>query len=1036
MSNSLRATAPCWYDADTETISISFRYDNEFVKDCQRIVGRKWDGDSKTNTFPITSAPEVKVLTTKWAIRVDDSLKQTPQWDSTPVPVQSYNVMVEGKSIVMNFAYQKEIIESIHDAIPGATWNNEKRRWQTSLINANDAVAFAETLGWTVEPQLFDQATEAMGKARENQELSATLVADPFPIPGLNGELRPYQFSAVDYSVRNSRVIIADDPGLGKGHPVGTNILTPNGWKKIENLSVGDKIIGSNGGSTKITGVNHRGILPVFKVSFNDGSSVRVDGDHLWNIQHRSGYKYLQDKWRTVSTRDLSKDLLDGENHRKWKIPIVGAVEFEKQNAPLPIAPYLLGLLLGDGAISQDSIYFTSIDEEILEYIRKEIHPLNLRKTSGLYGYHLSIGRGNTYRNPIITALKGLGLMGHTSLTKFVPQMYLLGTPQERMEILQGIMDTDGNAGPDGTNEFVSASKQLADDVTFLVLSLGGIVRRSIKTIRSGPYTGNTYHRVNVKTMECPFRLSRKVAAWKKPTKYKPSRSMSSIEPDGEASVICLSVDAPDRLYVTEDFIVTHNSLESMSVMMIKDSLPCIIVCKSKLKGMWRDEVWKWFPDSSATIINGTDLYPIPPVDFIILNYDIAHAWYEALIERGFKSLIVDESHYIKNGKRSLVCSTPGCGHAMKFEFIKKCPKCKEVNVKAKRKYGVRRTNAVMQLSLSLPDDAPVLLLTGTPLEHRPAELVRQLECIDRLQIFGGDGKFKYRYCGTNGKGASNSMELHRKLRENCYVRRRVDDVFKDLPPEQYIPTYIEIPEKSMERYREVERDVVEYFAQRAAKEAEARGSDAEWAAYCKREQLERVVDMVQLSGLRGVLAEIKRDPIVEWIKDFDDDAGGEEKLVIFGEHISLVDHIYAEFANESVALRGTDAVGAQENAKRFQTDPTIKKWVANLQASKEGFTLTASSHVIFCELPWSPMWLRQGLGRARGRANDPHHAIGYGLLVKGTVDEEMWAMLDEKRAIINAVTDGIEVPEDQITVEEELRLAWMERGKALLRVR
>ena len=1020
--------APCWYDTDAECIAISFSYNPEFTKDVQRVSGRRWDGVRKLNIFPLEAAPEVKVLTTKWGIKVDDGLKQMPQWDASPLPPRAYNVMVDGNWIAMHFTYNLDIVNAIHDDIPGATWNDDMRRWQTSVINTSDAVLFAERWGLTVEPTLSEKAHEYIELANENFHISGLIESEPFTVPGLQGGLRPYQFSCIEYSVRNNRVIIADAPGLGKGHPHGTNLLTPTGWKKIEDMKKGESVIGSDGNATKVTGVYPRGVLPVFRVIFNDGSSVRVDGEHLWSVQQRTSYNRHLNAWRVKNTDELMEILYDGEGRNVWKIPIVKPVIFGEQK-DLPLDPYLLGLLLGDGGMSTSSVSFTSIDEEILQYIREIIHPLELKKTSNKYGYRISQGRrdGN-YRSPIITILKDLNLMGRTAHHKFVPSMYLTSSPEERLAILRGLMDTDGNAGKDGTNEFVSASLQLADDVAFLVRSLGGIVRRSIKTLRTGPYAGNTYYRVNVKTMECPFKLSRKANTWKAPTKYKPSRSIKSIVPDGEDQVICISVSAKDQLYVTDDFIVTHNSLESLSVMMMKGSLPCVITCKAKLKYTLRDEVWKWFPGSTAMVLNGTEVFPLPEVDFIILNYDIAHAWYETLIERGFNSLIVDESHYIKNGKRSLVCSTPGCSHAMKFETIKKCPKCKEVNVTAKRKYSVRRTNAVMQLALSLPDHAPILALTATPLDARPRELIRQLECIDRLSIFGGESKFRYRYCGTDGKGAFNLPELHRKLRENCYVRRRIEDVFQDLPPEQYIPRFVEVSEKDMDRYRSVEHDVVEYFAQRAAAEAHAKGSNAEWAAYCKREQLERVRDIVQLSGLRSVLSEIKREPVVEWIKDFDEETDGEEKLIIFGEHINLVDHIYSRFSHEADNFRSSK--NNQNDAMRFQNDPTIRKWIANLQASKEGFTLTAASYVVFTELPWSPTWLTQGLGRARGRANDPHHAIGYPLLVKGTVDEEMWAMLDEKRAVVNAVTDGIEVPEDQITVEEELRLAWMDRGR------
>ena len=208
--------APCWYDSDTELISVSFRFDPEFIKDCQRIPGRRWDGFNKLNTFPLDSAPEVKILTTKWGIKVDDGLKQRPQWDATPAPEHQYNVSVDGKWVAMYFPYRQEIIDSIHDTIPGASWDDPHRRWQTSVINANDAVLFAEQWGLTVEPTLAAEAHKYIELANHNHRISGLIESEPFPIPGLVGELRPYQYSCVEYSVRNNRVIIADSPGLGK----------------------------------------------------------------------------------------------------------------------------------------------------------------------------------------------------------------------------------------------------------------------------------------------------------------------------------------------------------------------------------------------------------------------------------------------------------------------------------------------------------------------------------------------------------------------------------------------------------------------------------------------------------------------------------------------------------------------------------------------------------------------------------------------------------------------------------------------------
>ena len=613
----------------------------------------------------------------------------TPQRNEKLAAETNYAVVVDGQSIALNFSYRQEMIDSMRDTIPSATWNNEKRRWQCSIIDAHGAMKFAKRWGLTAVPELETIARETKGKSRKNLVLSGLLKADSFSIPGVRGELRPYQFVGVNYMVCNNRAIIADEMGLGK-------------------------------------------------------------------------------------------------------------------------------------------------------------------------------------------------------------------------------------------------------------------------------------------------------------------------------------------------------TLQSLSAIQLQSAWPCVVVCKSKLKGSWSDEIQRWFPESSVTVLSGTKPYEFPQSDYIVLNYDIAYAWHEVLIERGFKSLVIDESHFIKNGKRTLGC--PRCGRPMRASTLKRCPKCGAQNVTARRRYTIRRTDAVMQLSQSLPDTAPIFLLTGTPIENRPAELIRQLECIDRLSIFGGEGKFIYRYCAINGKGATNSLELHRKLRENCYLRRRKRDVWKDLPAEQFVPRYVEITARNMATYREIERDVVEYFAQRAAEEARAQGSDAEKAAHNKREQLRRVADLVQLTGLRSAVGEAKREAVVEWIKDFDEDTGGEEKLIVFGEHISLVDYLYQQFVHEAVKVRGgTGDLEAQKNAVRFQKDPKVRKWIANLQASKEGFTLTSASNVAFCELPWSPTWLSQGLARAYGRANDPHGAVGYCLLVKGTVDEELWEMLDRKRAVVNAVTDGTPISGNQISVQEQLRLAWLERGRALL---
>ena len=357
----------------------------------------------------------------------------------------------------------------------------------------------------------------------------------------------------------------------GKGHPHGTGVLTPRGFVPVEALVPGDRVTGSDGRPTRVLETYRRGVLPVYRVTFSDGSTVLVDGDHRWAAR-TSAMEQRDGAFRPVETRELSRTL-----HKRWEIPQVSSPVVMKQRK-LPIDPYVLGVLLGDGAITQARASFTPGDARVpAEVARRLPASLVLSRDPGgarkadtwrivrADGARGRMPGGGYARNPVVAALEELGLLGKGAVGKFVPDAYLYASADQRLDLLRGLMDTDGELRRDDrgylSTGFSSASEKLCDQVRFLVESFGGVARKTVNrapqyTYRGERRTGRPSYRLSVNSTVEPF-LAR--GGWE-PGFYQPKRIIDSIEPAGEAEVTCLRVEAPDSLYVTEHCIVTHNT--------------------------------------------------------------------------------------------------------------------------------------------------------------------------------------------------------------------------------------------------------------------------------------------------------------------------------------------------------------------------------------------------------------------------------------------------------------------------------------------
>ena len=371
----------------------------------------------------------------------------------------------------------------------------------------------------------------------------------------------------------------------GRAQPTSRNVLTPTGFVPIGSLAVGDLVVGSDGLPTPVLGVYPQGRKPVFRVSAQDGASTVCCAEHLWAVSTPADKRHGRPA-RIVETQEMIGTLRGAHNHR-FELPLLSRpAEFAPQ--AIPMDAYALGLLLGDGCITTSTTpSFSTGDPELALALEMALDGIELAHKSG-YDYvlrHRAGGRGGTrIANPVTETLRELGLAGTRSSTKFIPDAYLLNSPHVRLALLQGLLDTDGGPVTQRRRscriQYATTSPRLRDDMVFLVRSLGGVAYA-----RTRPAAGRPPGRAKGRAVGYrsdafvldirlpagiePFRLTRKRWTYRAfGGGGRPMRFVDRIEPAGEEETICIQVAAADSLYVTDDFLVTHNTLNDAFIIL------------------------------------------------------------------------------------------------------------------------------------------------------------------------------------------------------------------------------------------------------------------------------------------------------------------------------------------------------------------------------------------------------------------------------------------------------------------------------------
>jgi len=365
-------------------------------------------------------------------------------------------------------------------------------------------------------------------------------------------------------------IIIAGRPAMGKAQPLDARIKTPSGWTEMGALNVGDALASVDGAPSIVTGVYPQGVKQVYRITFSDGRSAEACAEHLWQVHYREW-----EKPRILTTAKLIEMLGKKRyRHRLWIDQVTGDFGHDED---LPVDPWVLGALLGDGTLCRGSIGFSTAAPEMLIRMQQRIGGGMAVRHNSAYDYRLVAAAPvrthyGTEPNVLQRGLQQLGLWGVGSHEKYIPRVYRNACRSARLALLQGLLDTDGWVEKFLAVRFCTTSYRLAKDVVELVRSLGGWCtltdKRSRFTYKGEKREGRTAYVLNIHHPEPQslFLLSEKRD--RLPGRYqRESRPViTSIVPSREVATQCLSVSHPSRLYVTNDYVVTHNTSFSLNI--------------------------------------------------------------------------------------------------------------------------------------------------------------------------------------------------------------------------------------------------------------------------------------------------------------------------------------------------------------------------------------------------------------------------------------------------------------------------------------
>lgn len=760
----------------------------------------------------------------------------------------------------------------------------------------------------------------------------------------LNPEVRlfPHQIVAAMFMNVTRSTLISHEMGLGKCQDLNSKLLTPKGWVRMGDINVGDDVIGSDGKSKKVLGIYPQGIKKIFEITFSDGSTVRSCDEHLWSVSTYS-HNLRKNSYITKTLREIVNGGLQFKNgNDKWYIPIVKPITFESKE--LRLNPYVLGCVLGHYAkVDNGLLELRTIDDDIMTEMRNEL-------SSNLI-----------LDNIISDAFSHYGLIDCNLSSLFIPNDYIFSSIEQRVELLRGILDVNGKSSKNGVVEVSLESKELINNIKSIVQSLGGIA-----TLNECLMDDKIYYELSLRlpSQFIPFRVDRMVKTFAITFKNPPVRSMIDVKYVGKMEAQCILIDSDDHLYVTDNYILTHNTLSSILYVEMNNFKRVVVITPNSLKFNYYYEVQK-FTKSLAYVVNWKkNKCAIEDAKYIIVNYDFFNPsksdkfndkWNKLNI-KDIDCVILDECQKIKNTKTNI------------FRNFKKTFNKKIFNGGVESK----------------------MFLSGTPAPNRAYELYTVLNQISPTDFPTKKHFYEY-YCGmtydVGGWGyvsddeKTRFEELFHKIAPFTH-RKKKADVLKDLPDKQYQRVILDIDKKEEQTYNDIESSVVNEFLLNPTSNP-----------------------LTIMLRLRQFLSTIKVKHVIELV----------DNILETGEKVILVDmfkeSLYAlkkHYGDIAELHTGDQKVEERSDVvKLFQdTNSKTKIFLGSIQTANYGLTLTAASKMFILTLPYSVGEYDQVADRCH-RIGQKNAVNIYPLIFPDTIDDYVYSKIEDKRREIVKVLDN-----------------------------
>lgn len=895
-------------------------------------------------------------------------------------------------------------------------YNTEVFRRQTGWLMRLH-IKYLEKLMLCVPFSHLSEGIENMLLEEEKKRLRAIPIPN-IDLPDLQRPLFDFQKIAVDRLSREDGepgcvMLLNDDIGLGKQHPVTEPVLTPNGWRKIGSVKVGDLVIGSNGWPTTVVGVYPQKGRETYRVTFSDGTWSLCGLDHIWSVQTENDRK-RGGKWRNVTVRQILEEkpisvVGSGQNrnkpyswvpclkspngHRNLSIPIVAPVHFNKR-PHLEIDPYGLGVLLGDGSFAGRSGIRLCTDLEIVE----KVFPTATRRQ------HKSPGIVEGY---ISTDTKWAKFIANNNLArcksyqKFIPKHCLRLSIKERHALLQGLLDTDGTPNRSGGVLFTSTSKALVRGVSELVRSLGGIARGESSRIPTYIYKGQRRKgrrawTINIKLPNQfePFRLSRKAKAYRKPSKYLCSKWIESIERVEDHPSVCIKVAAQDQLYVTRHYIVTHNTGVMLSALYLRRWFPCLVAVGSVSgKYVWEREAAIMFPKLRVQVIEGSKATR----DWMFRRahlYDITICNVQALRIKETEELkpYIDENG--ENNVRKITHVVMSNPYAFQVDW-----ECFVVDEYHKFKNpSAQQTKGFLRMECGRFRG-----LSGTPILNRPTEAWTFLHKCDpdrfpspyffeqEIGRFTKSGKLI-------GYKPEAMLKVKNWLFENS-LRRRKEHVSDELPEVVTVDQVVELTPEQRKIYDRIREEMYLQLDDGSIKSI--------FDARVQIMRLKQACVSPELFG--GSRHSAKIDQVKEDVAQL---VAAGHKAIIFSEWAKAARILERELQEYNPAYVDGSVPPRERpiQEKRFNEDPTCLVYCGTIAANQEAITLSAATYVLFVDMDWVPNANTQAAGRSAAGGMRGIGVTGKVTIMRyvaeDTIEQRLAQTLWQKQKAVNAFVE------------------------------